>query len=150
MSKTTQVAKQKHENLIRFLDSDEFVLVHVNPKNKDLVVPEYLTKDPSVTLKLSRYFRGKLEVGNEVVEVDLLFGGKYFTCVIPYDAIWGCTSEKGENVIWPESTPEEVLKSILESAVPVSPVRETKTRKPKKKPATTPENKSRAHLKRIK
>jgi stringent starvation protein B len=111
---------EKQKNLNNLLDSCDYVLVHLNPKNKDLIVPEYLCNDPSLTLKLSRYFRGKLDISEEQISAELLFGGKYFTCKIPFDAIWGCTSEKGENFIWPENTPEDVLKSILETAIPAS------------------------------
>lgn len=117
MNKLT-ASDEKQKSIEKLLDSGDYVLVHLNPRNKDLVVPEYLCKDPSLTLKLSKFFRGKLDISEEQVSADLLFGGKYFTCKIPYDAIWGCTSEKGENLIWPENTPEEVLKSILETALP--------------------------------
>ena len=107
---------EKYKSLTKLLDSDDYVLVHLNPKNKDLIVPDHLAQDPSVTLKLSRYFRGQLEINEDGISAELLFGGSYFTCSIPYDALWGCTSEQGENIIWPESTPEEVLKGILETA----------------------------------
>ena len=110
------VSAEKFKNLNKFLDSEDYVLVHLDPKNKDLYVPDHLAGDPSITLKLSRYFRGNLELNSDTISAELLFGGEYFTCVIPYDCIWGCTSESGENIIWPESTPEEVLRSILETA----------------------------------
>lgn len=113
-SQTAVAEKQK--SLTRFLDDDDYVLVHLDPRNKDLFVPEHLTRDSSVTLKLSRYFRGKLEINEDVICAELLFGGEYFNCVIPFSAVWGCTSETGENIIWPESTPEEVLKNLLETA----------------------------------
>lgn len=113
---TKKVTAEKLENLNRFLDSDDYVLVHLDPKNRDLMVPDHLAGDPSITLKLSRYFRGSLELNDDLISAELLFGGEYFTCVIPYDSIWGCTSESGENIIWPESTPEDVLKTILDTA----------------------------------
>ncbi len=118
---------EKHKNLSRLLDAETYVLVHFDPKNKDVIIPTHLSNDPSVTLKLSRYFRGNLEINEDRVAADLLFSGTYFTCVIPYEAIWGCTSEGGENIIWPESTPEEVLRNILESALQNPEKSETET-----------------------
>ena len=103
--------QNKLDTLKEFL-KQEYVLVHLNPKCKDVVIPDHLAADASVTLKLSRYFRGTMDVTEERVEAELLFGGSYFTCVIPLDAIWSCTSEDGDNPIWIQSAPPEVSKKF--------------------------------------
>lgn len=101
----------KLEVLKDFL-KQEYVLVHLNPKGDGVVIPDHLASDASVTLKLSRYFRGNMELTGERVTADLLFGGSYFTCIIPIDAIWSCTSEDGQNPIWIQSAPPEVAKKV--------------------------------------
>ena len=103
--------QNKLDTLKEFL-KQEYVLVHLNPKCEDVVIPEHLAADASVTLKLSRYFRGNMDVTEERVEAELLFGGTYFTCVIPLKAIWSCTSEDGNNPIWIQSAPPEVSKKF--------------------------------------
>jgi hypothetical protein len=56
----------------------------------------------TVTLKISRHFRGALLLHNSSMEAHLLFGDSYCECRIPYDAIWGVTSEYGETTSWLE------------------------------------------------
>jgi len=134
--------KEKQVTINKLLD-EEYVLVHLNPKTSGLVVPDYLLHDPSVTLKLSRYFRGELDVQEDEIVAELLFSGSYSTCKIPYTAIWGCTSQKGKNIIWPESTPDDVLKSILDTAQSEPP-------QVVKKFQSVSEKKKQGHLRRVK
>ena len=108
---TKDSTKEKRETLERFL-GDEHALVHVAPRGEGVVLPEHLTKNPTVTLKLSRYFRGKMEVHPYVVHAELLFGEEYFTCKVPFTSIWGMTSIRGQFLMWPESTPAEVLAGL--------------------------------------
>lgn len=138
---------EKYNQLNQLLDEESYVLVHLNPTNEDVCLPEHLTTNPSVTLKLSRYFRGDLQVTAKEVSAELLFDGEYVTCTIPLAAIWGCTSEKGENIIWPESTPEPVLRSILESVQPEKEEDLKPKSAVKSKKGALP---SRGHLRRIK
>ena len=108
---TKDPAKEKRDTLERFLN-DEHTLVHVAPRADDVEVPENLRHSPTVTLKLSRYFRGKMEISATGVSAELLFGETYFTCKVPFAAVWGMTSVKGQFLMWPESTPPEVLSTL--------------------------------------
>jgi hypothetical protein len=56
----------------------------------------------TVTLKISRHFRGALLLHNSFIEAHLLFGDSYCECRVPYDAIWGVTSEFGDTTSWLE------------------------------------------------
>ena len=132
--------KEKYTTLNRLLN-DEYVLVHINPSVDGLALPPHLKGNPSVTLKLSRLFRGTLKVEKELVSADLLFGDGYFTCLVPFEAVWGVTSSKGNNVIWPESTPPHILEQILA---------ESKTEKPPRPAPRSTTPKKGAHLKRVK
>ena len=107
--------KHKHQVVARFLEGDH-ALLHVNPRAEGVLLPPHLASQGSVTLKISRLFRGFMEVGEEQVCADLLFSGRYFSCVVPFAAVWGCTNEKGENIIWPESTTPEILKQLVTNA----------------------------------
>ncbi len=151
MSKDKTPKLEKLEALNRFL-SDEYVLVHVNSLAEDVNLPTHLMNQSSVTLKLSRHFRGSLEVTEEKVTAELLFGESYFSCLIPLAAIWGVTGVKGNNVIWPESTPKDVLKQLLQ---PVTAAEEPEKpaaaeKKSEEKKQTNPFHKKGGHLKRVK
>lgn len=135
MKETSTPTKEKHDTVNRFL-FDEYVLVHLTPSSAGVVLPDHLASQPMVTLKLSKLFRGSMSVEADKVVAELLFGGTYHTCVIPFEAIWGVTTVKGKNIIWPESAPAEVIKSLAERKDTV--------------PEEAPKFKTRGHLKRVK
>jgi len=116
MSASSNLSSEKYWALKRFLQ-EEYLLVHINTSTEGLSIPSHLTQDASVTLKLSQYFRGTMNIDQNEIVAELLFAGDYTTCTIPLDAIWGCHSAKGNTSLWPESAPEEILQSILASAV---------------------------------
>ena len=144
MESSPPANQHKFEVINRFLEGDH-ALIHVNPKSAGVQLPPHLATQVTVTLKISRLFRGFLELAPDKITADLLFGGRYFTCIAPLDAIWGCSSEKGENILWPESTTPEILEKIAGAAsqaeAPAAPPRAGKGSRPRSKPS---------HLKRIK
>lgn len=108
--------KEKYD-LINKLLLDEYVLVQINTSVEGLVLPQHLTKDPSVTLKLSTLFRGGIEVTPERIEANLSFNQNLFMCIIPFTAIWSASSYKDETTVWPGSIPSEQLKTILDKQI---------------------------------
>ncbi len=137
--------KPKFEAINRFL-LDEHVLIHLNPRAEGVIVPGHLAKGEVLTLKLSKLFRGAMEVTKEKVTADLLFDNDYFTCVVPLDAIWGATSTGGETLVWPESAPAGVLKSVAPAAAATAPGGET----PVEENESTPSPRKKGHLTRVK
>ena len=117
MTETIIPLHDKRGTLDRMLE-DEYVIIHISPIAPGAVLPDHLTKDPMVTLKLSRLFRGAIELEENVILADLIFGDNYFTCHIPYTSIWGCTSASGKNIVWPAETPPELLEQVKEVAPP--------------------------------
>jgi len=109
------ITKEKKDTLERMLE-DEHALAHIAPQVPGVELPEHLRGGPTVTLKLSRYFRGHLTISDSTVESELLFGERYFTCKIPFVAIWGMTSMRGQFLMWPESAPAEVLATLEQQA----------------------------------
>jgi hypothetical protein len=105
--------REKHKALNRFL-IDEYAMVHINPTAEGVVIPEFLKNSPTVTLKLSKLFRGKLIIEDDLIETELLFSGSYFTCKIPFASIWGLTSQQGKHLVWPAAAQEE-LRAIIEA-----------------------------------
>lgn len=109
--KEASLNRQKQQTLRRLFD-DDWMLVHVDTRVARVKAPEHLSHNPSVTFKLSRQFHGATEIAEDHLTADLLFGSSRFLCFIPFAAIWGVTAHRGSNIIWPESTPPEVLAEI--------------------------------------
>lgn len=149
MKSEKEVNREKTHAIEKLL-LDEYVLVHVHCQAEGVILPSHLTTNQTVTLKLSKLFRGALEVKSDRVLAELLFGDNYFKCVIPHAAIWGITSYKGGNTIWPESAPTEVLKALVDASVAA----QQEADKPKPLPDSvdekTFEKKKAGHLKRVK
>jgi len=96
----------------RLLD-DEQVLVHINPSAPGVSIPTHLSENRTVTLRLSRFFKGDLTIDDHKVTAELLFCPEYFTCVLPWEAIWGASSIRGQEFIWAEAAPDEILQMFL-------------------------------------
>ena len=99
---------------IERLLNDEQVLVHINPAYPGVAIPPYLMDNRTVTLRLSRFFKGRLSTDESAISAELLFGPEYFVCAIPWLSIWGASSIRGEEFVWAESTPPEILHLVLE------------------------------------
>lgn len=125
--------KEKQGALNKLLDG-EFVLVHLNTTVEGLIIPDNLKDNETITLKLSRWFRGAMTVEDDRIIAELLFDDSYFTCIIPFSAIWGLTGEKGENLLWPDAIPPEVLKKVLTAPRPAK-FSGVSQQKDKKRPA---------------
>ena len=113
MMKTHGSTQQDQKTTIERLLADEQVLVHINPSQPGVVIPEYLMANRTVTLRLSRFFRGQLTTNDEQIKAELLFGPNYFECCIPWNSIWGATSVREEEFVWTEVTPPEILHLVL-------------------------------------
>ena len=105
-------ATDQKTTIERLLD-DEQVLVHINPTTPGVVIPPHLSENRTVTLRLSRFFKGDLSLDDQKVTAELLFGPEYFTCVLPWECIWGASSIRGQEYIWAESAPDEILEMFL-------------------------------------
>lgn len=112
MKTDTRVHADQKTTIERLL-GDEQVLVHINPQHTDVVIPPYLMENTTVTLRLSRFFRGRLSTNDLEITAELLFGPTYFVCSIPWASIWGASSVRGEEFVWSEATPPEILHLVL-------------------------------------
>lgn len=137
-----KVTKEKHTTIMRLLE-EEFVLIHLDPATEGVDLPAHLMGGPTVTLKVSRLFRGAMNVEGDRVVADLLFGNAYFSCVVPFSAVWGMTSAAGSNIMWPDDTPAEVRERLVQ-AQPAT----AKAPDPRDSPGEM--QKKRAHLRRVK
>lgn len=115
MAEKTETSTSKSDALTRAL-FDEYVLVHVNPRHEGVRLPPHSQKFPTVTLKISKFFKYPIELTKQGISARLRFGDDYFSCSIPLAAIWGATTVKGETLMWPEELPEALRNVVAHSA----------------------------------
>ncbi|HEY6910161.1 MAG TPA: ClpXP protease specificity-enhancing factor SspB [Myxococcales bacterium] len=91
-------------------------MVHLDARRPGVVVPPQYAGDAHLRLNLSyRYSIPDLEVGDDSVQATLSFGGRPFHCVLPWEAIFGITSQaSGDGQVWPEDLPVEVVQTFAE------------------------------------
>jgi stringent starvation protein B len=105
----------KKETLLAWL-ARGVTMVHLDARRAGVVVPPQYADDAHLRLNLSyRYPIPDLEVGDESVQATLSFGGRPFHCVMPWDSIFGITSQaSGDGQVWPEDLPFEVVQTFAE------------------------------------
>jgi hypothetical protein len=113
MMTTGKESRSDQKTTIERLLDDEQVLVHVNAQAPGVQLPPHLAENRTVTLRLSRFFKGDLTTDDKKAVAELLFGSEYFTCILPWSSIWGASSIRGEEFIWAEAAPEEILQLVL-------------------------------------
>ena len=99
----------------------DHVLLHLDSRREKVEVPAHLAGNSALTLKVSYLFQGTTEHNDEGVTAYLRFSGNYERCVIPWAAIWGMSNDKGEQKIWAEDLPAEILSEIrkLQQSSPI-------------------------------
>lgn len=115
---------REKKKVLDHLLQEEFVLVHVNTSFAEVALPAHLMHLPSIPLKLSRLFRGGIELRDDRVVTDLRFGDEYFTCILPYAAIWLVAGSKGALLQWPEAGPPnaaDLISKVESSRRPATP-----------------------------
>lgn len=113
MMTTDRETRTDQKITIERLLGDEQVLVHINPHQPGVIIPPHLMDNRTVTLRLSRFFKGRLATNDEEITAELLFGQNYFVCVIPWTSVWGASSVRGEEFVWAEAAPPEILHMVL-------------------------------------
>lgn len=104
------VPAKKHV-LLEYLEHG-ITMLHLDARRPGVVVPRQYEQDPHLRLNLSyRYQIPDLEIDDERVQATLSFGGRSFRCVVPWEAVFGITSQAtGDGQVWPEDLPAEVMK----------------------------------------
>lgn len=110
---TTEPPKPNKQKLLDKLLYGQYAMIYVTTSHSDLVIPQHLATQPSVPLKVSRFFRGPISLDDWGVTTELSFKGEPFTCKIPWAAIWAIASEDGALTAWPEDANEHVINELL-------------------------------------
>jgi stringent starvation protein B len=104
---SSEASKSERKKVLDRLLKEEFVLVHINTSVEGVMLPPHIAHLESVPLKISRLFKGGLELRNDSIVTDLRFDDSYFTCILPYESIWLVAGSKGPVLQWLESAPAD-------------------------------------------
>lgn len=108
----------KKEVLLELLEKSN-VLMHLDARRDDVMVPRNLKTNPQLVLQLGLNLAipiRDLDVGDDGVTCTLSFNRTPFSCVLPYPAIFAMVAEDGRAMVWPEDVPEIVARAHEEEA----------------------------------
>jgi stringent starvation protein B len=119
------------------------VLVHVDARRPEVVVPARFRPDPSLVLRFGYSLSPPihdLTVDDDAIAGTLTFAGQPYRCVLPWTAVYAAMVEDEQRgTVWPEDVPEDVLASTAEpqgsaAAAPDGPSSSSPEAPPKRGP----------------
>jgi len=103
----------KQETLRAYLERG-IAMIHLDARRPGVAVPPQHEGDPHLRINLSyRYGIPDFVIDDAHVQATLSFGGRPFTCKVPWSAVFGITSQTtGDGQVWPEDLPTEVMSTL--------------------------------------
>lgn len=113
----TQAKSAEKKEAIKRLLQYGTVMVFIDSRREDVLVPEQHKGNPQLLLNLDYAFQiPDFEILDDRVQVSLSFGGKNFFCVLPYASIYVLRSQSSsEIVMFPEDIPKDLTVETQES-----------------------------------
>jgi len=108
----------KKDVLLELLEKSN-VLMHLDARREDVIVPRNLKQNPQLVLQLGLNLAipiRDLDVDDDGVKCTLSFNKTPFFCVLPYPAIFAMVAEDGRAMVWPEDVPDVVARAHEEEA----------------------------------
>jgi hypothetical protein len=93
--------------------------VHLDPRGVDVVVPDWLKRQPQLVLQIGLNMPvpiRDLRVDETGVFGTLSFNRSPFTCMVPWHAVFALVGDDGRGMVWPESMPPEIAQEIEREA----------------------------------
>ncbi len=106
--------QEEKKRCIEELLAKGLIFIHVDLGNTEVVIPDFLRKEPALTLQISYTFQAPLNILEDRIEADLKFQGTYEHCVIPFESLWGVSlEESNEEYYWIEEMSETLMRHLL-------------------------------------
>jgi hypothetical protein len=93
--------------------------VHLDPRAVDVVVPDWLKRQPQLVLQIGLSMPvpiRDLRVDDAGVFGTLSFNRAPFTCLVPWHAVFALVGDDGRGMVWPDSMPPEIAQEIEREA----------------------------------
>lgn len=107
-------ARQKCDQLRAMLD-EGLVMIHLDPRPTEVVVPPQFKSQPMLRLNLAWGFNlPALDIDEEGVYAVLSFNRANFGCSIPWSAVFAMTwpDLEHDGYVWPDSAPAEIQAAL--------------------------------------
>jgi stringent starvation protein B len=110
------------------------VFIHLDPRQKGVVVPTQFRKQPQLVLQIGLEMPipiPDLEIDDAGIGCTLSFNRAPFHCSLPWSAIFALVGDDGRGMVWPDDVPPEVSSQAQARAAPPS-------KRPRKAPEAAP------------
>jgi hypothetical protein len=91
------------------------VFVHLDPRVEDVIVPQWLKRQPQLVLQVGLDMPvpiPDLRVDDSGVFGTLSFNRTAFTCRVPWAAVFAVVGDDGRGMVWPGSMPREIAAEV--------------------------------------
>lgn len=115
------------------------VFIHLDPRQKGVVVPTQFRKQPQLVLQIGLEMPipiPDLEIDDAGIGCTLSFNRAPFHCSLPWSAIFALVGDDGRGMVWPDDVPPEVSSQAQARAAP--PSVGTASKRPRKAPEAAP------------
>jgi hypothetical protein len=95
------------------------LFVHLDPREGDVAIPEWLRDQPQVVLQVGLDMPipiPDLRVDDRGISGTLSFNRSPFTCRVPWRAVFALVGDDGRGMVWPESMPAEIIAEVEREA----------------------------------
>ena len=97
--------------------------VHLDPRAVDVVVPDWLKRQPQLVLQIGLNMPvpiRDLRIDDAGVFGTLSFNRAPFTCMVPWHAVFALVGDDGRGMVWPDSMQPEIAQEVEREAERVS------------------------------
>lgn len=111
----------KRQKILELLDRG-LVMLHLDPRHEDVVVPEHFRSQPVLRLNIAYAFNlPALDIGADDIYAVLSFDRRNFGCTVPWAALFAASlpQDAHEGVVWPTSLPPELDEAVLRAVLPM-------------------------------
>jgi hypothetical protein len=118
MSESPRQLPPKKEVALALLEGPS-MFVHLDPRQKGVVVPKWFSGKPQLVLQLGLNMAipiPDLRVEDVGISCTLSFNRAPFWCQLPWEAIYALVGEDGRGMVWPQDVPPEVALQMQKGA----------------------------------
>lgn len=120
LSVMVQTLPPKKDVALALLDGAPTVFLHLDARKDGVRVPDHLKDRAQLILRVGYSLTPpiNINVDDEGITCTLSFNRSLFSCVLPWNAIFGMVGDDGRAMLWPDDIPPEVAKMVPQQSGP--------------------------------
>jgi len=114
VSPMVQTLPPKKDVALALLDGAPTVFLHLDARKDGVQVPDHLKDRAQLILRVGYSLTPpiNINVDDAGITCTLSFNRSLFSCVLPWNAIFGMVGDDGRAMLWPDDIPPEVAKMV--------------------------------------